>query len=174
MYEQLANYLPETYIALFSVSITMAGLIAVFVVFRYQIIDNYVDNWKSVLRKLLKKNIEKEKDGTTLLRIQNIGKDKNIIQDDIQYFKQLNEKSVELVNDILRVRNDRDNIRKYGFRIIVTWASLALLYLFLSLCCSRCNHWITCIDTIIVIGLFVAAIVFTLIFIYKSLNPSKK
>ena len=180
MYEHLASYLPEILIALFSVSITMAGLIAVFVVFRYQLIDNYVDSWKSVLRKLLKN--EKPQD-YILYRIQNIGKNRrsNKVKyrecddiSDMQYFRDLDEDAAEFVDDILRVRKDRDDIRKCGFGIIITWALLAFVYLFISFWFPICNHCITFIVNIIVIALFVGSIIFTLVLIYKSLNPNKK
>jgi hypothetical protein len=47
-----AKFPTDIYISLFSASVTLAGFIAVFLVFRYTTIDSYVDDAKATLRKL--------------------------------------------------------------------------------------------------------------------------
>ena len=41
--------------------------------------------------------------------------------------------------------DEREYIRKNGFKFIVIWASLALVYLCISFCFPICNHCVTLI-----------------------------
>jgi hypothetical protein len=61
------------YSSLFSASITLAGFIAVFLVFRYRQIDTYVDSRKDILRSLLKDKIKES--SYVEVEIQEIGKE---------------------------------------------------------------------------------------------------
>ncbi|MDD5338056.1 MAG: hypothetical protein PHG35_01395 [Dehalococcoidales bacterium] len=175
MFEHFISYMPDIYIALFSVSLTLAGLIAVFMVFRYQTIDNYVDGWKSALRKMLR-NIKDQY--YVLYRIQDIGKEERLLLGheydnlcDEQYFRLFSPYAVKFVRDILKKRDERRYIRKWGFGIIATWAVLASLYL---LFLVHLPHFYCCVTVIVdfvAIMSFIGALIYTLVYICKALNP---
>ncbi len=54
---QSETYYSNLFFNLFMASVTLAGFISIFLVFRYQTIDTYVDNRKPVIRELLKSEI---------------------------------------------------------------------------------------------------------------------
>jgi len=99
----------DFYLNLFSASIAMAGFIAVFLVFRYQTIDIYVDNRKKVLRSLLKKEI---KDNPYIaVEVQDIGKKPEVdyIKLFLQFTNKTNKNAVSrFVDDILKFRSTGD------------------------------------------------------------------
>ncbi len=74
---------------LFTASLTLLGFIALFMVFRCQTIDGYVDTRKQVLRVLLEDKIQPNPDVT--VEIQNIGKGKrdNIKEYDLKYIREI-------------------------------------------------------------------------------------
>lgn len=139
---------------LFSASVAMAGFTALFLVFRYQILDTYVDNRKYIIRLLLKREIISNP--WLQVKIQNIGKDPR--EDDIEYFNQLNKSAVNwFVNDILKKRNFRNCVIKFGRLLIFLWGTLSLIYIFQYFVHSC--HYITII-------LFFLLMILTLVYIF--------
>lgn len=183
MFEHFCSYMPDLYIALFSVSLTLAGLIAVFMVFRYQTLNNYVDSRKSLLKDLMEEEIRE--DPEILVKIQEIGKEEHF--DYTEYF---NEKSKDniinktvntFVKNILYYRDYRKVITCLGFATIVIWSLLALFYIVVYIWFPNCNQDITniniwcthytpditfCVNT--AISLFVISIVFTSRYLFIS------
>jgi len=116
----------DIYIALFSASVALAGFVAVILVFRYQTIDTYVDNRKSILRSLLGHQIQA--DPHIEVEIQEIGKHRNA--DDPQLFQQFNSFAVDrFVEEILEYRKRRTRIVSCGLTSITIWGILSLFYL---------------------------------------------
>jgi len=155
----------DFYLNLFSASIAMAGFIAVFLVFRYQTIDIYVDNRKKVLRSLLKKEI---KDNPYIaVEVQDIGKKPEVdyIKLFLQFTNKTNKNAVSrFVDDILKFRRRRTCTVYLGLSSIVIWALLSLYYLILpyvfnSTGCMRLHA----------IGFFIVSIAFTMYFIFQSI-----
>lgn len=115
------------YELLFSASIALSGFTVVFLVFRYQIIDIYVDSRKNILRELLKREIMK--DSCIQVKIQDIGKYSK--EDDIKYFSRFNKKAVnKFVDDVLRFRRRRKNTLIFGLILISAWGILSLIYIY--------------------------------------------
>ncbi len=151
----------DIYINLFSASVALAGFIAVFLVFRHQVIDTYVDNRKPILRILLESQIKIDK--YLAVRIQNIGKEDP--KADIKFFSNFNDKAVNVfVDDILKLREKRTQTVNLGVASILSWAILSLVYLaqyYFGICSSI---------TIVFFGL---SMILTLIFIIFSLFPGR-
>ena len=174
------------YASLFSASITLAGFIAVFLVFRYRQIDTYVDARKDILISLLKEKIKK--DPYIAAIIQDIGK-KHETEDVRSFFncinkrlvpinkelvylnKQTKEAVTELVNHILAYRRMRDEIVYLGLTSIGFWGGLSLFNLigyFISPCpfsSISCSNTVTGIS----IRFFIDSMVLTLCFVFYSL-----
>jgi len=148
----------DIYTNLFSASIALAGFTAVFLVFRYQTIDTYVDNRKPLLRSLLETQIHR--DPYIAVRIQDIGKNPKV--DDAKFFSQFNNPAVnKFVSDILDLRKRRNYTRNFGLACISFWGVLSLFYLV--------QYRIYCPATIISIVLFGLSVILTLWFIFFSL-----
>lgn len=147
----------DIYINLFSASIALAGFIAVFLVFRYQTIDTYVDNRKPILRSLLESQIRR--DAYIAVRIQDIGKKDP--KEDTEFFHRFNKPSVnKFVDDILDLRKRRNYTRNFGLGCISFWGILSLVYL--------AQYYICCSATIFSIVLFGLSMGLTLWFIFFS------
>ena len=163
------------YVSLFSASITLAGFIAVFLIFRYRQIDTYVDTRKSRIRSLLEKKIKK--DPSIDVKIENIGK--NPQDNDAEYFSQFN-KEIEavatFVNDILEYRRMRDSTVCRGLWSIGIWGVLSLIYLIIYAIGPCLFSSIRCCATVIgiSIGFFVSSMVFTLYFVFKTLLAKRR
>ena len=140
---------------LFSASVALAGFIAVFLVFRYQTIDTYVDNRKPVLRSLLENEIRS--DPSIVVKIQDIGKDPQV--DEAEFSRFNSEEVTKFVNDILILRKRRHLTVYLGLASIIIWGALSLFYLLGSYYIIT-NHCATM--------LFGIAMIFTLWFIIFS------
>ena len=173
------------YASLLSASITLAGFIAVFLVFRYRQIDTYVDARKDILiSSLLKREIEKAPYIAVI--IEDIGK-KRGTKDARSFFERinkrldkekeekLNSKTKEAVkrffDEILEYRRLRDEIVYLGLTSIGFWGALSLFNLigyFISPCPFSS---ISCSETVtgISIRFFIDSMVLTLCFVFYSL-----
>jgi len=156
------------YSSLFSASITLAGFIAVFLVFRYRQIDTYVDSRKDILRSLLKDKIKES--SYVEVEIQEIGKEYS----DwcyVELFSRFKNNTVTVfVKHILAYRKMRDNIVSIGLASISIWALLAVICLI-----GRYPFCIfSCFMTVphIIIG-FIISMIFTLFFICFSLRAKR-
>jgi hypothetical protein len=158
------------YLSLFQASITLAGFIAVFLVFRYRQIDTYVDSKKDILRSLLIKDIKKN--SYVEVEIQEIGKEYS----DSYYvnlfsrFKKDKDTVTTFVNHILAYRKMRDKTVCLGLTSISIWALLAIISLIsrYSFCIFSC--YITA--PYIIIG-FIISMIFTLYFVCYSLRAKR-
>ncbi|OGN91278.1 MAG: hypothetical protein A2Z75_00990 [Chloroflexi bacterium RBG_13_50_10] len=167
--------------SLFSASVTLAGFIAVFLVFRYRQIDTYVDSAKDVLRSLLKNQIETAPHIAVI--IQEIGK-KPKLRDDNYFWKLINlkltaeeevktKKKKQVIkwffNCILGWRKLRNRIIWLGLASIFFWVILSSFYIIhaISPCLFNC---LSCSKTVsgISIGFF-ASMLLTLSFVFYSL-----
>jgi len=158
----------DIYINLFSVSITLIGFVAVFLVFRYQTIDTHVDSRKPILRSLLETQIRS--DPSIAIRIQDIGKDPQ--SNDAQFFSQFNNEAVNrFVNDVIELRIRRVRIVRFGLKSITIWTGLSLFYLISSCFLSNAGCSATMIG--IAIAFFTGSLVFTLYFIFISILNKK-
>ncbi len=132
-----------------------------FLIFRYQTMNDYVDNRKPLLRSLLKTQMEKNP--YVMVRIKDIGKDSRA--NDVQFFSQFNNEAVSrFVEDILEFRRKRAHIVLFGQTSIEIWAGLSVYYLINSYFFSNtsCLHELS-------IGFFIGSLVFTIYFIFISL-----
>jgi hypothetical protein len=156
---------------LFSASITLAGFIAVFLVFRYRQADIYVDNTKGILRSLLENEIR----GCPKIavRIQDIWKDPE--RDDIAFFSCFKNEAVnEFVKHILGWRILRRDIVWLGLASIWFWVVLSLFYviyvispwLFSCIGCPAMMIWIS-------IYSFIKSMALTLFFVFYSLRAKR-
>ncbi|MEA3312694.1 MAG: hypothetical protein U9Q76_10805 [candidate division WOR-3 bacterium] len=155
----------DVYINLFLVAVSLAGFIAVFLIFQYTKIDTYVDNRKSVLRKMLE--TEAERNSTIYLFIQDIGKKPKV--DYLKFFSRFKKAGVtKFVNDILKFRKRRKYSVRMGLISIISWASLAMAFLIFS--CLIQKEIIKDCSGILwgSIGGFAASLIFTLVFICLS------
>lgn len=146
--------------SLFSGSITLAGFIAVFLVFRYNANDIRVDNRKSRIRSLLKEEIKN--DPSIDIRVQHIGKDPNV-NDAWFFYQKFNNKAVDsFVNNILAYRRLRNLIVWLGLASIVIWGMLSLIYLIIYVISPCPFSSISCSATLagISIGLFISSVSF--------------
>lgn len=165
MFEHCISNMPNLYIALFAASITMAGLVAIFLVYRYQTLDNYVDSRKILLQSILKKKIGNKHD--VLLKIQEVGKENYL--DDIKYFENNCDLTGRiLVKNILYYRKYRIIVMRLGFSSITIWSLLALTYLVIYIWFPSCCRDITWHANFI-FSLFLLSLVFTLRYLYISI-----
>ena len=172
-------------IQLFSASVTLAGFIAVFLVFRYRTIDTYADALKDILiSSLLKGEIEKAPYIAVI--IEDIGKETET-KDACSFFKLINKECVYINNQTEKaVKKFVENILKYrgmrkrtvcrGLWSIGIWGVLSLIYLmiyavgpclFSSIGCSAMVIGIS-------IGLFISSMVFTLYFVFETLLAKRR
>jgi len=168
--------------SLFSASITLAGFIAVFLVFRYRTIDNYVDNGKARIRSILEEQIRN--DPSIDIRIQDIGKERPEA-DDVRCFHDLinevfinkdlankTKSAVEkFVKNIHYYRGLRDLIVRLGLASITLWVVLSLFNL-IGYSISPCPFsGISYSETVtgISIRFFIISMVLTLCFVFYSL-----
>jgi len=146
---------------LFSASVALVGFTALFLVFRYQVIDIYVDNRKDILRSLLKDKIREE--SWLQVRIQDIGKDP--YEDDFEYFNRFEDRAVnKFVDDILKLRQRRKNILNFGLLLISLWGTLSLVYIYQY--SVRSSYYMTKY-------LFFIFVFFTLMYIISALSAKK-
>jgi hypothetical protein len=159
------------YLSLFQASITLAGFIAVFLVFRYRQIDTYVDSRKDILRSLLKNEIKNN--SYIEVEIQEIGK-----EHDHSYYEELfkentvKENTVNVfVNHIFQYRKLRKCIVRLGLGSISAWGLLSLVFLLIHVIspCLFNNTWCSGIMVGISICLFIISMIFTLFFVCYSL-----
>ena len=178
------------YLSLFQASVTLAGFIAVFLVFRYRQIDTYVDARKEILiSSLLKGQIDKAPYIAVI--IEEIGK-KHEIGDTRSFFERINEeltenkeeldkktkkkKAVEeLVNHIFQYRKWRKYIVCLGLGSIFAWGLLALVFLLVHVLspCLFNNTWCSGMMVGISICLFIISMIFTLFFVCFSLRVKR-
>jgi len=160
----------DIYASLFSASITLAGFIAVFLVFRYRQIDTYVDSRKNILRSLLKNEIKE--DSYIEEKIQEIGK-----EHDYPYYVELFKESKEnktvnvFVNHIFQYRKLRKRIVCLGLGSIFAWGLLSLVFLLIHVIspCLFNNAWCSGMMVGISACLFIISMIFTLFFVSYSL-----
>ena len=182
----------DIYMSLFSASVTLAGFVAVFLVFRYKTIDTYVDSAKDVLRSLLKDLIDEAP--CILVIIQEIGKTP---KESDPYFiwelinkelakkrrmeKRLNtcqtkEAAIKFFRLILAWRRSRDIINCLGLSSIVMWGVLSLAYLIIRVSGPCLFSNIRCSATVILsfsVFFFVIFMGFTLYFVFYSLRAKR-
>jgi|GEM_PF-1902669 len=155
----------EVWYNLFSASITMAGFIAVFIVFRYQTIDTYVDERKSILRSLLANEINNDR--SILVKIQDIGKRPGA--EDRDCFSGFHDERVDrFVNDILLHRASRVRTVRIGLRSIIAWIFLSFFCI-----CGPELFGVTPFLKMLVIVSFVILMLVTLYFIRFSLSKMR-
>jgi hypothetical protein len=183
------KYSMDIYMSLFSASVTLAGFVAVFLVFRYRQIDTYVDSAKDVLRLLLKDQIENAP--CIAVIIQEIGK-KQGEKDAFSFFQLINAelpdkekldnkpKTKEAVKKffdfILGWRILRDCIVRLGLASIFMWGILSLVYLIFHIIGPCLFSNIRCSATVTLsfsVFFFVISLVFTLFFVFYSLRAKR-
>jgi len=154
----------------------MAGLIAIFLVFRYQVLDDRVDNRKARIRSLLKFQIRNNP--SIDVKIQNIRKEK-CEEQEVNIFRGFNYKGInekvakeakdavtEYIHHIYAYGKSRDLIVGLGLASIVIWVILSAICLigsciFSSIrCCAILNFVIT--------G-FMSSMAFTLYFVFIAI-----
>jgi len=159
----------DIFLAHFVASITIAGFIAVFLVFRYQTIDSYVDTRKPLLRSLLNENVLLDPQIT--LKIQDIGKGAEA--DETTYFDQFqNQAVIRLVTDIWSLRRLRTKTVTFGLLSIGLWAGLSVFYVVNAQWVASTSREEEMIITSIV--LFTLSLVFTGYFISVSLEEGAR
>ena len=113
------------YLYLMHTCFVIAGLIVIFLVFRFQTIDTYADNRKDALRVML--DIKEHPERAEW--IQRIGK-KDIQEEDFDYkIIALNIPSAEtFVNEINELRKVRHELVEWSNLVITIWGAFAVLY----------------------------------------------
>jgi uncharacterized membrane protein len=171
----------DIYASLFSASIALAGFIAVFLVFRYNTMDNRADIRKSRIRSLLKE--EFKNDPFIDVKVQDIGKESE--EEDVCYFCEKLTNKEELANraknavkrfveDIHAYKRLRDLIVWLGLACISIWGALSLFYLIIH-AISPCHFsGISCSMTLaeISVGFFISSGLLPLIYVISSLSNS--
>ena len=173
------------YASLFSASITLAGFIAVFLVFRYRQIDTYVDSRKDILISSLLKN-QIERAPCIAVRIQDIGNDPqtpdanslcNCINKDLkkERLNKLNpqtEKAVKrFANDIYGYRIFRNFIVGLGLTSITIWTLFSIMCL---IDIYLINNFRRCLIAFFILNKFIFSVLFTLSFVIISLIAKPK
>ena len=116
----------QDYLYLFQTCAAIAALISVFIVFKYETLDKYVDNRKEALREML----EIDKFPERAEWIQSIGKGKNNIGPHDEKISELNIPSTDaFIENIRYYRVTRQKLLKDGKYDIFLWAFAAGLYL---------------------------------------------
>jgi hypothetical protein len=154
------------YTDLFSASITLAGFIAVFLVFRYRQIDTYVDLFKQTLMSLLKHEIDNKP--RIAIMILDMWKEPNI--DYIGCFQKYNNAAVNIVKSIYAYRIQRKIIVSLGLASICFWVLLSLFYLTIHAINPCPVGSISCSATLtgIPIGLLISSGVLLIIYVIGS------
>jgi hypothetical protein len=166
----------ENYIALFSASIALAGFMALFVFFIWQTLDNYINSYKSVLRRILERQkIHETTDPSMYLTIQSIGKDINKdkqYKDTIIASYSLSDKPKNAVSEIFSHIEQlivlRQKVIFYGIIDITYWIGYAVLCLIgIWLWNNRCLY---CVQYTLCIILFIIGISYTTCMLWMSLK----
>lgn len=117
----------QDYLYMLQTCIAFGALVAVFLVFRYEIIDRYADNRKEALREIL----DVRANPVRADWIQKIGKDDIGVETFDKQLRDLGIPSVDtFIDEIAHLRTTRRNLVRRGELVAGLWGLMAIVYLF--------------------------------------------